>query len=458
MKGPATPTGKFSFPPLKKKSIGVNDLEWSDEEDDTEEKRIQKYKLPVIKSVIDKEKTNKLLIERQEMVDEPSVTSPDRLFDHTRSFFRGEIKIKANVESYQNKQFQEQKFLFQSSSKQKIFSSLPTFPSITKELQNSFDVSFLNELWKECLKINAESSLALIPVTKKILVVLEWIDKSTNKHFSPAVSRDILKSYEINDFIPFEDFLQILIPYYRKEPLNKQEKENESLNATPITMVPIHCCTHSSCQICTRFSTVPVGQRHVKTIKKKNDHEEEESEEIQQPEEEENQEDKEEEEEEEEEDNFFTKEEKYRIESIYRQWLYSKQGKLRKKEIIQMIKECLIPIDKKKIPADFWNLSSELYFNGIEEFIALIKVFRKEKEINLKEVEMNKILKYSLPTWLKLEFKISEILLYQHLFSLIDIDQGGSIDAKELQSLFSAIGSNITAQEVRIIIFLVVFG
>jgi hypothetical protein len=80
----------------------------------------------------------------------------------------------------------------------------------------------------------------------------------------------------------------------------------------------------------------------------------------------------------------------------------------------------------------------------------------KDKEIYLEEAEMNKILKYlSLAHLVEVRIYISEILLYQHLVSLIDIDHGGSIDAKELQFLISAIGSNIQLR-VRIILCVLV--
>lgn len=51
------------------------------------------------------------------------------------------------------------------------------------------------------------------------------------------------------------------------------------------------------------------------------------------------------------------------------------------------------------------------------------------------------LFQYELPLWLREEFKASEILLYEHHFSLIDVDKGGSIDAMELQQLVRIISS-----------------
>lgn len=218
-----------------------------------------------------------------------------------------------------------------------------------------------------------------------------------------------------------------------------------------VLKIPIHCCTHNSCQICTRLPKVPPNQPHVKdlnnavetegTEEKKGEKEEPEIENLDLDD---NQSDLDVE------SVDFTKEELYRIQTIYRKYHYLKHGKLRKKELFNMMKECLIPFDKKKIPENFWNLSSELYLQNINEFMDYIRLFRKDKEINYHEIEIDKILRYPLPTWLKMEFKISEILLYQHQFSLIDIDGGGSIDSQELQGLFTSIGSQVSLEEVRI--------
>ena len=39
---------------------------------------------------------------------------------------------------------------------------------------------------------------------------------------------------------------------------------------------------------------------------------------------------------------------------------------------------------------------------------------------------LKELFRYELPQWLREEFKASEILLYEHHFSLIDVDNGGS--------------------------------
>ena len=56
---------------------------------------------------------------------------------------------------------------------------------------------------------------------------------------------------------------------------------------------------------------------------------------------------------------------------------------------------------------------------------------------------------YHLPQWLLKEFELSEILLYQHHFSLTDKDGGGDVDAEELQFLLEQFGSRVTLEEAQ---------
>ena len=448
----------IGFPPIAPKTKALIDkLEWSDDEEDTEEKRIQKYKLPIIKISVDEETKNKMLIERQEMVDEPSVTSPEKLFDHKRSHFNGEVKIKENVEKQRNTKYKELQILPAATKKENLIVIPKIYPNISKEFEGKFDVHFLNKLWENCLDIGAESSLGLIPITKNLLNrVLNWVDEQTLLKLSNETYNDILKSYELNDFIEFSAFLSYLVQFYSKQFSSRISiLENNLTQPDPFAphpatnIIPIHCCIHEGCKVCTSLN-VP-QQHHVKP-RRRNGKEEEKGNQNEVEGDQEDGEGEEEDDDDEEEEEDFTKEELFRIETVFRKFQYSFHGQLKKKDIFPMIQETLIIIDKKKIPQDFWHLSTELSLPNIDEFKYYIKLFRKDKEINYQELEVDKILRYSLPSWLKMEFKISEILLYQHLFSLIDIDGGGSIDASELQTLFASIGTIISLEEAEAVV------
>jgi hypothetical protein len=525
----------------------VEELEWSDDEEQDEKKQFEKYKLPGInphsKQPVDdsKEKRNKLLIERQEMIEEPLISSVDRLSDHKRSFFNGSLVIKE-----EKRRFFVQKQTELIEKLQKKTKSLPyigssssstipaSHPVVSKELYFYFSHDFFEILWKQCLNLlpSADVMLGLIPVNKLLLKLLKWLDneldpiftavdgekeekekagdervkeKPTRRKKPQVLYNYILSSYELNDFISFQSLVEILQQHYylkdlgiplkfktssssssssssstfstaasslslpndfRGDPYSIEDEKEKNLSLT--VSLPLHCCNHRSCRICTTNPLVGVGnQTHVihrselennnKKKKKRNSSAKERKavqvggahtdlDEVEEKEEAE--EEEEEEEEEVEEEESFTKDELYRIETIYRKYHFLFSGKLTKKIIFEMIQECLIHFDRKKIPKNFWTLSSELLLNSVEEFKEYIKLLRKDIIINEQEVLIDSILKYPLPSWLKMEFKMSEILLYQHLFSLIDVDGGGSIDGKELQGLFSSIGSSISLEEV----------
>lgn len=264
-----TPLGggqKPRFPPILSKSISnlskpttpviskppsILDLPWSDDESD-EKKEIEKYKLPVVKIIRSEEEKNKLLIQRQEMLEEPFITSPDRKEDHKRSFFSGNIrtkeKIQKEIEVKLNQLKQEEKRLKNSkedswavtevpssSSKGRntaISSSTSSFPYVSQEFRNYFDDNFLSQLWERISLANlsnqedqpqniassSSSNLGLIPINKILFSqVLKWIDSQTSENHAKQVYRTILDSYEVNDFIEFSNFLEFLIPFYLKE-------------------------------------------------------------------------------------------------------------------------------------------------------------------------------------------------------------------------------------------------
>lgn len=521
-----TPTKRSSLvlPPISQTSSSSSrgklatpkssEIEWSDEEED-EEKLLAKYRLPGVNPRItssmneNEEEKNKLLITRQEMMDEPSVTSPDRLFDHHRSFFSGEIKVKEYKTTKQKHDelnlqlsLRNTRMALPSSSSSSYSatntsdyvtnsSHIPSksYPAINHDFYNVFEEDFIEAIWQESLKILSEvnRSLGLFIVNKSLYLLLQWIDEQIIEQSAKLIYKEIRNEYELNDFIHFPIFLTFLQKQYYHRPSDpldynnnkkigfhdgrtrhhkgKENQHNITKNSKPtdrtketITL-PIHCCTHAACQICTYHPNVLDNLPHVSKISLTSGMnnpsltltQETSLEAIINPEESGNIQNQEDEDENDQNNTDFTKEELYRIETIYRKYhnnpLYG--NKIKKKLIFNIMNECLIPLDKKKIPEHFWNLSSDLLIYHINDIKSLIRQFRKVPEIDEREVLIDSILRYPLPTWLKLEFKISEILLYQHQFGLIDIDQGGSIDAEELQYLFTSIGSAVTLDEVR---------
>jgi len=80
-----------------------------------------------------------------------------------------------------------------------------------------------------------------------------------------------------------------------------------------------------------------------------------------------------------------------------------------------------------------------MYIRSFEQLKDLIGRIRTDLDVVVDNSYVGgtsgQLFQYDLPHWLREEFKASEILLYEHHFSLIGVDKGGSIDVNELQQL-----------------------
>ena len=104
-----------------------------------------------------------------------------------------------------------------------------------------------------------------------------------------------------------------------------------------------------------------------------------------------------------------------------------------------------------EIPCDKGKLLQYVYRENllIHTFEELQQWINKVKKVVVKIKDpLEHLFKYSLPDWLREEFKVSEILLYQHHFCLIDIDGGGTVDAEELRELLLGFGTEVSMKEV----------
>lgn len=106
------------------------------------------------------------------------------------------------------------------------------------------------------------------------------------------------------------------------------------------------------------------------------------------------------------------------------------------------------------------NSNSNVETNSLKKFNKIINKINEDNKKNnkiTKKIIRKNLFHYKLPHWLKSQFKTSEILLYQHLFSLIDQSGDGSIDAEEVQALLSTFGKKVTLEDVSSIKFLSLF-
>jgi len=139
--------------------------------------------------------------------------------------------------------------------------------------------------------------------------------------------------------------------------------------------------------------------------------------------------------------------EEHRLQIVYSTIKHNLNGKVRNKHIPEILTQLCIPYDKKRLPKAFWDNHGEFYINNMRQLSEFIETLRTDKDEKIDPLK--ELFRYELPQWLREEFKASEILLYEHHFSLIDVDNGGSIDASELQALIVAFGSKISIEDAQ---------
>lgn len=134
------------------------------------------------------------------------------------------------------------------------------------------------------------------------------------------------------------------------------------------------------------------------------------------------------------------------LDVVYHRTKTLKFGKFKVKHVLEALIESSIPYDSSRLPDSFWKLKSESIVEDIQRLEWIVDCIRTDlDEERALEGESRT---YLLPDWLQQEFSPSEILLFKHHFTMIDIDKGGSIDGEELMELTASLGSKITIEEV----------
>jgi len=137
----------------------------------------------------------------------------------------------------------------------------------------------------------------------------------------------------------------------------------------------------------------------------------------------------------------------HKLNIIYTQLMVNLNGRLRIKNIVDILRELSIAFDKQRLPRLFWDNRGELLVASLDELRELIETLRTDREGVVDPYAG--LYKYELPGWLREEFQDSEVLLYEHHFSLIDLDQGGSVDVDELQQLIGSFGGFISRDDAQ---------
>lgn len=137
----------------------------------------------------------------------------------------------------------------------------------------------------------------------------------------------------------------------------------------------------------------------------------------------------------------------FRLDVIYRRWILNKKGVVRVNDVPAILDEADIPYDISKMADFYWIVHGDELLLNVDRVLDVAEKIRLDSEDKDNQLDL-----YRLPKWLQNEFMPQEITMFRHHFMMIDTDQGGSIDATELQSLGESLGNKMTVQEAEILI------
>lgn len=401
--------------------VRAEDLHWSDGED-CDEKYLVKH-WDVANRNDEDESLDSFQINEKSDKEQTSLIGIDRLADHQRSKYNGYIKvdkkIRANPLPSKNVNIlSPEKFYY------------PTVPSDVKHILGD---TVLLRIWKEFVKNGTdESELVLVTHARTIGATMQ----ASNDDL-PFDKLKILRDMESEDYIEFSTLTAELAKHY---------KPTERLNTSkPSTALCHICCAIGACRH--RGSTTTPGTTRPSTSKSVpvaaptlHNEESKDSESVAEPQIPDDS------------SSVFSEmkyvnSEDHRLSIIFSQIKHSLDGKIRIKHIHEVMERLFIPYDKNKLPKSFWTNHGEMYIKSTDQLKQLIHQIRTDLDDVVDPLAA--MFKYELPQWLREEFKASEIMLYEHHFALIDVDNGGSIDVDELQALITNFGSKISREDAQ---------
>ena len=379
--------------------VSAKDLDWSDEED-CDEKYLVKHN-PVAGG--DDESLDSFQINEKKENVESSIVGEERLADHRRSKFSGYIEV--------DKMTRNRVSLNAATASAE--SRPPYYPDVPSNVRKILGDSLLTKVWDEFISFGAdEAEMILVKdvysIGNQIQSIKEYIGELT-----------LLKGMEKQDYVEFRVLMIELAKLYRPhERLTTSKPTAEFCSA---------CCSMGACSHNLPGGAKLTKQRTKDTIEVTDENEEDED--APQP-------------------AFpFVGSEEHRLGVVFSQVKSELNGKVRIKHIASILEKLFIPFDKKRLPVEFWQNRGELLIGSLEQLQELVAQMRTDLEVVVDP--MAEMFKYELPQWLREEFKASEIMLYEHHFSLIDKDGGGSIDVDELQELITAFGSHISREDAQ---------
>lgn len=148
-------------------------------------------------------------------------------------------------------------------------------------------------------------------------------------------------------------------------------------------------------------------------------------------------------------DRKNVREENFQLYIEYNKYLLESSGRMRIRNIDKVLKLTSIPFDMSRLDPKYLKLRGEFLIESYQHFESLVDMVRTDHHDRL---SMDQQGLYSVPLWLTEQLSASEILLYQHHFSLIDTDKSGAIDAIEFVQLVKSLGGKMTIEQAKSLI------
>ncbi len=300
----------------------VDELEWSDEEDSDEKYTMKLVDVPTIDS--------DYFIGSEFIVDQTALIEPDlKLNDHKRSYFSGNVKLKAMTEAVKVIKTDRKELQFNKNEKfkftRKLTCPLPKIPELTYQI---IEKNIVLLIWSEFLNHGSDES-ELIKVSQ-----ITKIDKQVAKELGyslPLMQVSCLTKLEHDDYAEFLDILSDLVEIVAKTPLRSEE----------ITLctyeMPLPCCTYQSC----KHHSVQSNQLALLNItgeERKEQH-----------------------------SDLWDDSTLFRLNIIYKQIQHDENGKLRIKHIFSMCTQLGIAYSKQQLPQTVLMNQTECLIKNQEE-------------------------------------------------------------------------------------------
>jgi len=400
------------------------DLDWSDEESD------YKVRLPP--------RVRPEKIDLAKLVEQPPVAEPNKKKeDHKRSVrFKGDA-ILSPIRGILPREVRQPLFAFKY--------PIPYLPSHVSE---SLGKDIIEVMWFEFLAHGCDAS-ELIQISNLPKISEKMKSYEHVQHTSLPFDMLNFKGLEPEDYVEFREVCLQLVLYG-----NLQSRLIVKPLVAPPKRLPLpDCCAIDACRLNTHVAASSCDNDNKSTSnksKKSNNNNFGEEDSMSSAPDEKSESGKPKSEHDQDEEKTVEEEDEAEeindphMQVVYTHYKMTRFGNVRLKHVPMMMEEGRIPYDKSRLPSQQWDLHGEFLIKTIFELEEIVDKIRTDKdEERLKAVDDL----YVLPSWMESEFKPSEIMLFKHHFSTVDVEKQGCVNIYGLQRLTEQLGAQVTMEQ-----------